>query len=312
MDLFNKLQYEKKLGKNEPEYLNNITHSSIYSRALMLATRRFKWEGSLLDNIPDWFMETSLFYNACIAYVKDKEMGDLILPAFPADSSNIYYIPKEYRLQGFGWSKTYPTEDLIILRNNFIGESTFEVVNPVIEAIYESVRCKDVNIQNSKLAILFKTNKKKELTVRNLVNKIFKNFPAIYGEETQTIANLEVINQNVPFLVDKLDTHTNAMWGELLTLLGIQTHAIEKSERVQVAEVQAANEQTKIYKEAAIQCRKKWCEEVSAKSGKDISVEWIIEDLPILGGNASYEGIFQGGDMNGSLYNGTSTSVRNN
>lgn len=271
--------------------INNSTLFSIISRVICLSSRRFKWE-NLPEGVPDWFIETSLFWHDMIGGANDEIYGGIILPAYSADAVNRYGIPISYNFIGVNYNNKFNYEDCCILRDEFLGSNLYLVLEPLIYNLYESMRARDMNIQNNKIPIIYSTNKKQELTAKTILNKIFNNEFAIFKNDSLAGVDEMIKTQSAipPYLIDKLDTHINQIWNEIYTILGIQTQSIQKAERVQAAEVYASVEQNKMYKQSAIDCRKRWCDECNSKLGWNISVEWSIPEIT-------------GGEINGELYN---------
>lgn len=282
------------LNLSQHDYTTNINNSTLFSiiqRIICLSSRRFKWD-NLPEGVPDWFIETSLFWYDMIGGANDDIYGGIILPAYSADEVNRYGIPISYNFIGVNYNNKFNSNDCCILRDEFLGSNLYMVLEPLIYNIYESMRTRDMNIQNNKIPIIYSTNKKQELTAKNIFQKIFNNeFVIFKNDATSSIDGMIQTQAAIPpYLIDKLDTHINQMWNEVYTILGIQTQSIQKAERVQAAEVYASVEQNKMYKQSAIDCRQKWCDECNSKLGWNISVEWSIPEII-------------GGENNGSLYN---------
>lgn len=281
------------------EFLNDSTFFSILQRCLMLSARRIRWKG-LPENVPEWYIETCLFWYDNLAGANDENIGGVIFPAFNAGMVNPYNIPTKYNLIGVQYNKVFDTKDICVLRDQFLGSGVYKVLEPLIYNLYESYRTRDVNLANNKVPIIYKTTKRKELTAKNFFNQIRKNRLAIFTEH-ETADGLQGESVAPPYLTDKLDTHIRDGWTDILTVLGIQSQSVEKAERVQVAEVQASNEQTIMYRQAAIDCREKWAKECNEKLGWNLSVEWAIESREITGGN-----------IRGELYNDIERDAKDN
>lgn len=263
--------------EDEADIINSSTYFSIFQRVLMISARRFKWKG-LPEGVPDWWIETNLFYYDKIAAYEDNRLGSLILPAFNADAGNIYYMPQKYNIFGLNYNKTVDADKLEVLWNNYLGTSMIMILDPLISNVYESTRARDVNIFNNKIPAIYKTSKAKELSMRNIFNRIRRNIPATMIEELSDIDSLQVMNTNVPYIVGDLDQHINHAWNEIYSVLGIKSSQIEKRERVQTSEVAAANEQTIMHRQIAIETRERFCEKVNKKFGWNLSVEWTIKE----------------------------------
>lgn len=276
--------------EDESEIVNSSTYFSIFQRVLMLSARRFKWTG-LPDGVPDWWIETNLFYYDKICGYIDRGLGDLILPCFNSDAGNVYYMPRRYNIFGLNYNKDVSADDVCVLWNNFLGTSMLMILDPIIHDIYESTRAKDMNMFNNKIPVLYKTSAQKELSVRNLFNRVRRNIPATLVESMTDIDPTQVLSTGVPYLVDKIDSHIQQAWSNVLTVLGIRSSNIEKGERVQTAEVQAGNEQVLFYKKASIECREKFCEECNAKFGWNLSVEWIAQEEEDLANGTLYNDV---------------------
>lgn len=269
---------------DEAESLNMSTYFSIFQRVQLLACRRFKW-GGLPEQVPPWWIETNLFYYDKIVYYRDKNIGDLILPAFNSDSANIYYIPKQYMIKGFGYNEIKNADEVEILWNNYLGVSTLTILDPLISNLVESYRARDVNVFNNKIPIIYKTSKSKEFTTKNIFNKVRKNVPVYFVDGNTPIDQLGIMNTNIPFIVDKMDMHIKDGWSDILTVLGIKSSNIEKGERVQTAEVEAGNEQVLFYRNAAIDSRKDFCDKVNKRYGTNLTVDWLVENEVIDNGD---------------------------
>lgn len=298
-NLFSNTGYLPLFTKKKPnadeyaERLNTITYYSILQRTICIASRRFKWN-NLPEGIPEWFIEWSMFWNESVGAAIDRNIGEIILPANNAGTVNIYGIPVEYNLIGTGYNERFKLEDCAILRDNFLGTSMFFILEPLINNVYESMRTRDMNLQNNKMPIFYSTSNKTKLTVENVFKKIQNNVIALFTGDTIRGDTFTAIPAIPPYIVDKLDTHIQDAWNDIYTVLGIQTQNIEKRERVQAAEVYASVEQNQIFKHSAIECRERWCEECNKKFGWNISVEWLLPEIPLT--------TLEGGENDGFIY----------
>ena len=99
------------------------------------------------------------------------------------------------------------------------------------------------------------------LTMKNIMAQHEGNVPFILADKGVDY-DTQVFNANVPYLVDKIDTHLANVWNEALTFLGINNTNTQKKERLVTNEVDANDQH--IYSEewVRLKARLDFCEQV--------------------------------------------------
>ena len=106
--------------------INNRTFIDYLDRLRMLATSLFTWKN--LDDIAGTgasrFLEQSLYDNGRACFVKDDELGFMVLNVNPSDKLNIYMLPTRVNAWSIGYNKRYDFDDIVYIMNNELQKPT--------------------------------------------------------------------------------------------------------------------------------------------------------------------------------------------
>ena len=229
--------------------INDRTFIDYLDRLRMLATSLFTWKN--LDDIAGTgasrFLEQSLYDNGRACFVKDDELGFMVLNVNPSDKLNIYMLPTRVNAWSIGYNKMYNFDDIVYIMNNELQKPTMASLELFANRLYETERTIDVNLQAQKTPILIEGDTKTILTLKNVYMQYSGNTPFIFGNKQFDISNkLNVLKTDAPYLIDKLDVHKHQIFNEALTVLGIDNANTDKKERLITNEVES-NEQLVTY-----------------------------------------------------------------
>lgn len=224
---------------------NNATVFSYFDRLKLLATSLFEWEG--LDEVAgrgaSKFLEQTLYEYGHACFVKDSELGYLVLGANLDGKRNVYNLPTSIEAFSIDYHKKYNLDECVLIFNNDLDISTFQFIRDFAFRLYEVERTTDVNIVAQKTPVLIEGSTKTALTLKNLYMQYSGNVPFIFGNKSFDLNNkLNAVNTQAPYLVDKLDLHKQRLWNEVMTLLGIKNANTDKKERLVVDEVNSNNQ----------------------------------------------------------------------
>lgn len=288
--------------------VNNKTMIDYLDRFRMLATSLFTWEN--LDEIAgvgaSRFLEQSLFDDGRACFVKDDELGFLVLKVNPSDKLNVYELPTRVNAWSIGYNKDYNFNDIVYIMNNEIQKPTVAMLELFSYRLYETDRTIDVNLHAQKTPVLIEGDTKTILTLKNMYMEYSGNTPFIFGNKQYDLSNkLNVLNTNAPYLIDKLDNHKHQIFDEAITLLGINNANTDKKERLITSEVESNEDLVNYYLNCFYKTRKKACDEINKKFLKDNDVKIkvvlnndLIKELTKINDIALNEG----DDYDGSLY----------
>ena len=268
------------MKENEMSMLtNNATYIDYLNRLRLLATSLFTWEN--LDEVAGFgasrFLEQSLFDNGRACFVKDDELGFMVLKVNPSDKLNIYNLPTRVMAWSIGYEKNYDFDDVVYIMNNELQLPTSQTINLIAYRLYETERTIDTNLIAQKTPILIEGDTKTILTLKNVYMQYSGNTPFIFGNKQFDISNkLNVLKTDAPYLIDKLTIHKHELWNEALTYLGIDNANTDKKERLITDEVESNNDLINFYLNCFYKTRKQACELINEKLLKDSDVKISI------------------------------------
>ena len=252
--------------------INNRTFIDYLDRLRMLATSLFTWKN--LDDIAGTgasrFLEQSLYENGRACFVKDDELGFMVLNVNPSDKLNIYMLPTHVNAWSIGYHKMYDFDDIVYIMNNELQKPTLASLELFANRLYETERTIDINLQAQKTPVLIEGDTKTILTLKNVYMQYTGNTPFIFGNKQFDISNkLNVLKTDAPYLIDKLDIHKHQIFNDALTVLGIDNANTDKKERLITNEVESNEQLVKYYLNCWYKTRKKACDEINEKFLKD-------------------------------------------
>ena len=268
------------MKENEMSMLtNNATYIDYLNRLRLLATSLFTWEN--LDEIAGFgasrFLEQSLFDNGRACFVKDDELGFMVLKVNPSDKLNVYNLPTRVMAWSIGYEKNYDFDDVVYIMNNELQLPTSQTINLIAYRLYETERTIDTNLIAQKTPLLIEGDTKTILTLKNVYMQYSGNTPFIFGNKQFDISNkLNVLKTDAPYLIDKLTIHKHELWNEALTYLGIDNANTDKKERLITDEVESNNDLINFYLNCFYKTRKQACELINEKFLKDSDVKISI------------------------------------
>ena len=286
--------------------INNRTFIDYLDRLRMLATSLFTWKN--LDDIAGTgasrFLEQSLYDNGRACFVKDDELGFMVLNVNPSDKLNIYLLPTRVNAWSIGYNKQFAFDDVVYIMNNELQKPTREFMELFAYRLYETERTIDINLQAQKTPVLIEGDTKTILTLKNVYMQYSGNTPFIFGNKQFDISNkLNVLKTDAPYIIDKLDIHKHQIFNDALTVLGIDNANTDKKERLITNEVESNEQLITYYLNCFYKTRKRACEQIKEKFNIDITIELNKDIIDLL--NITENDIinYDRGDDNGEIYN---------
>lgn len=270
--------------------MNSNTYYDYLDRFKKIATSLFEWQ-NLPDSMDARFIELCLYFMGKCAFVYDMKMGGLInTKCAYSGNFNIYGIPTELNCWSYSYNTkrlTYQNNDIpeddkekyaILVMNNFDMIPTAPTLELFAQRLAEAQRACDVNIKQQKYPRLILTDKKQELTMRNLINQVDDNELNIFADKNLlTPEQLRSVETMAPYVADKLTDYKKEIWNEALTFLGI-SNIDYKRERMISSETDSKNELINLNLQSYLITRKKACEEINKAFGTNIDVR-VRSDL---------------------------------
>ena len=248
-----------------------------YNKYLNIYLSLFKWN-NLPNNINPIFIEQTLLTQGKGMFINDNELGFMFVPCIANSKVNYQNEPIEYTANTFGYNKTFSKDDIVLIRNNPLENSSdIMLINYCIK-LSECSNTARINLQAQKTPILIVCDDKDLLTMKNLYQKYNGNEPVIYGDKNLNFENLKVLKTDAPYVIDKISDYKVILRNELLTNLGIDNSNIDKKERLITDEVNSNNKEIEINRNVMLKEREKACELINKKFNLNISVSLNLKN----------------------------------
>ena len=288
----------KKITETElAESINKRTFIDYSDRLRLLATSIFSWK-NLEKHCgfgSERFIEQVLFDMGRGCFVKDPELGFMVLNVNPSDKLNVYNLPTKVNAWSFGYNKLFDLDDIVYIMNNSIEKPTVETISLFAYRLYDTERVTDTNLNAQRTPVLLECDKNTLLSLKNAYMKYEGNEPFIYGNKAYDLNNrITAVNTQAPYLLDKLDIHKHQIWDDALTFLGIDNANTDKKERLITDEVESNNQLVNNYLNCFYKTRKLACDMINEKFDLDIEIELNKDIVDLV--QSTYDNIFNDSD----------------
>lgn len=265
--------------------LTNMEKNYIYIHDMLnsfwknLAINIFEWKGleEISPSLTSEIIEETLFDKGCCLFFKDEALGFMALPIAPANKLNVYSKPTNFIAIGMNYNKEYNINNSVLIKNNSLKIPTFDAIDMYTSKMADIELTKDIRRNAHKTPFVFETTEATLLTAKNFFKKICSNEPAIYKNKTrgESEKGLNILDNNVEYLNDKLEDDYHNYEARILTILGLDNYVEDKKERVQSAEVESNQEYIISSFRASLEARKKACEAINKMFNINLSVDYV-------------------------------------
>ena len=272
-------------GCSNSDRCNFMTETSNENRLFLyymnIALSLFEWS-NLPEGLDSRILETYLVTNGQVFAYKDNTYGLMILPCNSTNNLNPYGQPISYVVTGVGFTKQLSADDGVrCIANPEILPLVYHI-NYYVDLIDEIQKTHRMNIAQQRMPYILVTSKKTEFSMKQLQKKIKNGEHSVLVDQdmyagslnpNNGTSNLVCIPTVAPYIADKLQQQLYQAENELLTLMGLNNSNIAKEGGVSYSESLANNEIINVNLASMLFYRQKFCDEVNAKFGTNISVE---------------------------------------
>ena len=269
---------------------NALTYNKVRRKMVMLAANVFNFKNIEKDAplVDVDYINRKLIYNGAIAWFKDEELGLLALPFNLVGKEDIYGNPTTIDVIGSnGYHKRLSVSkgEAIIMYDN---AGRYPLINDIIQDAERIALCKriqDVNISMQKNSRIWKTDKSRERTVKDLLNRVDGNVENVVSYDNVDIDTLTSTLAVVPYIANDVDEHIRLLWEEFYAHIGISSVIVNKKERLIKDEMRASQGGTIASRFIRFNPRKVALDKINAKWGTNIELEYYdglpttIEDI---------------------------------
>lgn len=262
------------------------TYQMYVRRLTMLAENVFEYK-----NLPEYidlsYLNDTLLKQGSIAFFKDEIMGVIALPYSPIGKLDIYGRPMKIMARAYNGTffRTLNSDEFVIMYDNTLRSSIYLDILQISERISMNKRTIDVNIVQQRTPRIWKTNKDKERTIKDLSNNIDGFEENVLTYDTLDIDEMQCVLAPAPFVADKINANLEKEWAEFYQLVGISHLQEQKKERLIIDEMNASQGGTIASRFSRFETRKRAIEEINKKFGTNIEVEYYDGEPSMLGGD---------------------------
>lgn len=306
-DLFNQITSSRGGRSNaysdmyDPNYIKMVektTYFLIYREKIMeMVLSLFEWK-NIPDSMNSRYLEETLHRQGDAVIARHKKTGDVcnFRLANRKGELDIYGEPIIFGVTAHDYhDETLDKSEAVIMYNNRIRRSTFRVINHIAFKLAEAdlIISQNMSAQSSPVLITGPEHMKKDLLA---LYRAKSNFvPIITGDKKLSDeVEIKVLNTDVPYIIDKIDTHKHVIWNEGMTFLGVDNANQEKKQRMITGEIDANDTQINMFRQSMMMERVKGAEAANLLFGTNIEVEFndgVMDNLAELMTMANIEQI---------------------
>ena len=279
--------------------ITNLSTTRMYRREMLnLAQNVFEFE-----NMPEYidicYLNRTLLFNGSIAFFYDDVLNSVIaLPYDVLGNLDIYGRPLTIMARSANgrYYRRLERNEFVIMYDNNGRYPIYSDIIQMSERIAMCVRTQDVNLVQQRTPRIWKTNKDKEYTVKNMINEIDGMMENVVTYDSIDIDDIGAVLAPAPYVTDKIDLHLDKLWAEFYRLIGVANLQEQKRERVIVDEMTASQGGTIASRYSRFEPRAKAIKEINKKWGLDINVRYYDgepstkeEDLNVLSNDLSVD-----------------------
>lgn len=318
----------------DDEALSLQIYESILNDFKILAMNIFTYEG-LPDTIEGWMIEERLFSKGKVGVVRTKEHGDLMLDIAPWTFNDINFKPTNAQLIGMGytidrlvyWGKgTKDTRIIpelepvnnsdnscVIIKNNDLYVSTFDILYPYLYGYFKAKMKLYVNLEQLSLNNIIVGDADDRKNYETLVKRVRRNNPYNFLNIKKMKSKPEMLEMNINFKAQELETLCKSLYGEALGKLGISAMEFEKRERMITDEVNKNDEQIDTRLDAMLRNRQRGWDLYNELNGTNVKVKINEKALHLLEQGLETKGMaltnFNRNFATGGKENGTNDNI---
>ena len=226
-------------------------------------------------------------------------MGYLVTRVALGGKINHYLQPTSYTTMDPGYQgKTFKLgdNDNEIIWNNYLQTPTFPTLMLYARDLTELNEIIKVNQNAQKTPVIIKANDWNRDTWTQIFNRVDGNAPTLITSDKLDMSDMQALNTQAPYVVDKLQVQKDNKWNEIMTFLGINNANMNKKERMNSKETESNNSQVNMGLFNMLKARQLACEHIN-KTFPELNVKVESREMSEMRLNSN---IPTGGDGNGS------------
>src|SRR5690554_240547 len=159
-------------------------------------------------------------------------------------------------------------KEAVLLELDFI---PYNFITEYVERIMDIEATIRFNLNAHKMPFIIKSADNKTI---NAIKSLFKNDEFIWTDNIQ----MEVLDNDVPYIIDKLQLYRSETEAELLSVLGIDNVKFEKKAQMTKDEVNANNEEITAYRQILENKIEAFFNQINEVLGHDLKIKEKVKD----------------------------------
>lgn len=282
------------MGKKSRNFKSQEESIQLYNKAVNhyrnkyynLFLAQFKWNG--LNYRQKDFIMRKFWDEGTVAVIKDKFVDEPIFAQWILERKDMLYgVPDAVRLVNTYNSPLIPRGSLTVDKDVCIGyiqrnhKSIYSVVNWYAERIAQVEMVINTNLQLQKMPFLLSVTEDAD-KVQDVINRILNN-EIVITVEGFDINSINSVITETPYLIDKLVNYKVSLENELKTYLSINNNGVQKIQQLQMAEVNANNDEIMDSETNFFESLQEWCDNIKEVLGLNISVKSTSKPIKVEG-----------------------------
>lgn len=279
---------------DDPAYARREIYQFYLNKYFNIYMTKYKWIGDGISKEADDYIKRHFWARGTIATfvlegskgLQDTPNGLLIFCDYAPNMFNIYDFPIYCNLinkRGVDFipSRMMKVDEEVVLgfaqRNK---KSVFEMVDFYLQKLTDVEMVLRTNLKSHKTPSVFAYDEENENKVRQIKNNFDSDDPSMMIN-VEDIKNIQVLNLNNSYVVDKLYSYKIALENELKEYLGVNNLGVyEKKEHLINSEVESNEEIVANSGDCFVEQMKDFCEKVKEVFG--VYLDFVINkpDLP--------------------------------
>lgn len=270
--------FEPKLkddGKNR-----DIITFYFFNQIMNLFINRFEWSG-LPKEIEPFYIERVLFFDGLGGFICDDVVNMFAFTKLNLSGMyDIYNIPTDrWAYANNGYLKEYGKGNSVIVWDSPTAYPYCNTAMMYAEEMANVWRTRSINMFAQRTPVAIASTDDEKLSYQ-IVGEDYENYvPIIKISDTLNIKNLQAINLNAPYVVDKLEDELTVLYSRVLTDLGYESNPSEKRERLISDEVAGNNGQAEACRNIGLALRQRAINAANELFGWNATVRFR-SDLP--------------------------------
>lgn len=269
-----------------------------FDRLSKLCLSRFTYD-NMPRTIKNNFLEKCLLRSGKCIFFKDDEIGEYAVMEVNLNGQHdIYGIPNNRVGFANKYIECLDKTNSVLISDNVTDYPLFDYIVMYADSLANMRLTRDINIFAQRTPFTFAGSKEYELTAKNLFKQYNDFAPFISVKDNYTdIDKFKVLKTDAPKIFGDMQDAIDREISDFCCLIGIDSVAGVKKERLIADEIQQNADQTYINREAYLSNRQRAVDQINELFGLDIKVRYVGD------GVSNLSNIDNRGVGNGNLHN---------